>query len=449
VTNGGRVLAVDLGATSIRVAAVDLEADSPSVDLVHRWRQAPIRASDGTLRWDWPRIIAEVEAGLELARSKGPVASIGVDGWGVDYGLVGGDGDLVGLPFSYRDRRTEGWRTTAEVIGFERLYEITGIQIMGINTLFQLAVHDRLELERAERLLFLPDLLVHALTGFEKAERSNASTSAMVDISKAEWSEEILATIAAPTSIFPELVDAGQPAGMWRGIPVTTVGSHDTASAFLGMPGVPDSRTVFVSSGTWVLVGVERDAPNTSESARLANFSNERGAFGGVRFLKNIMGFWMLEQCRPEWGNPTMEELVAEAEIVTWPVPTVDATDDRFLSPASMVHEMVVAAGFLHEPSRAEIVRCILESIAMSVGTVIDELTEITGERMERISVVGGGARVTLLNQLIGRRTGLPITVGSSEATALGNAVAQGLGIGRFQNPTQARQWLETTGLTL
>lgn len=449
MTGKQRVLAVDLGASSVRVASVDLSAPVPKVEILHRWRHSPVRSADGTLRWDWPRITSEVEAGLSRALASGPVASIGVDGWGVDYGLITEDGNLVALPFSYRDPRTDDWRATAESIGVDRIYAITGVQLMAINTLFQLAVHDRDELDRAATLLLLPDLMVRWLTGFQGAERSNASTSAMLDVQDGRWSRDLVGEIGLPPGILPEVIEAAQPAGSWQGIPVTTVGSHDTASAFLGMPGSAGPGTVFVSSGTWVLVGVEREQADTSEPARVANFSNERGALGGFRFLKNITGFWMLEQCRSAWGHPPIENLVREAGEVDGAVPLLDVTDDRFLSPKSMLQEITETAEFGHEPTRAEIVRCILESIASSVAGVVDELSAITGTEMERVFVVGGSARVGLLNELIARYTALPVVVGSSEATALGNAVVQGLGIGHFDRLEEARQWLKATGAPL
>lgn len=449
MTAGARVVAIDLGAASIRVAAVDLAAAVPEVEVLHRWRNSPVEAADGTLRWDWPRIVSEVETGLERAVAAGPVASIGVDGWGVDYGLVDTAGDLVALPFSYRDARTEQWESTLDAIGADRIYAITGIQLMAINTLFQLAVHDRAELDRARAMLLLPDLMVHALTGAQGAERSNASTSAMLDVSDGGWSGELIDGIGLSGEILPQIVDAPQRAGWWQGIRVTTVGSHDTASAFLGMPGSPGPGTVFVSSGTWLLVGVERDHADTSEPARLANFSNERGALGGFRFLKNVTGFWMLEQCRPAWGNPSIEQLIREAEAVPHSVPVVDATDTRFVSPESMLGEIVDAAGFDGEPARGEVVRCILESIATSVGDIVEELSAITGTAMERVFIVGGSARVGLLNRLIAENTGLPVVIGASEATALGNAVVQGIGVGHFADLDEARNWLEGTGVPL
>jgi rhamnulokinase len=219
------------------------------------------------------------------------------------------------------------------------------------------------------------------------------------------------------------------------------VGSHDTASAFVGVPGVPGPGSVVVSSGTWVLVGAERPTADTSEKAREANFSNEAGALGGVRFLKNVTGFWLLEQCRAAWGNPTVEELVAAAA----GAPTarvVDPADARFLAPADMEAEIRAAAGLGTAASRAEVVRCILESIASATARIADELVAVTGTPVDELLVVGGGARIRLMNELYGRHAGVPVTVGSPEATALGNAVVQGLALGRFERLEDARRWL-------
>lgn len=437
-----RVLAVDMGATSIRVASVDLDAETPAVEVVHRWHHGPVRHEDGTLRWDWDGIVSEVERGLEAGVAAGPVASIGVDGWGVDYGLVGADGKLLSPPYSHRDARTEGWRATLDRISAERLYATTGIQLMPINTIFQVAAHDRDEIARADRLVLLPDLLVRELTGWDGAERSNASTTALVDVRTGEWSGPLLEAIGLDASLVPPISTAGREVGSWRGIPVHTVGSHDTASAFVAVPGIPGPGTAIVSSGTWVLVGAERSEPETSEMARAANFSNEAGALGGVRFLKNVMGFWMLEQCRGSWGQPPLEELMAEAAGVSGDVPLVDATDDRFLAPSDMEAEIRSAAGIGEAATRAEVVRCVLESIAAGVARVVRELGEVTRTEIDELLVVGGAARIRLMNELYASHTGLPVTVGSPEATALGNGVVQGLALGRFEDLAAGRRWL-------
>jgi len=436
-----RVLAVDLGATSVRVVAVDLGAPEPAAQVLHRWRHQPVRHQDGSLRWDWHGIVREVERGLELGLAAGPVASIGVDGWGVDYGLLDRRGALLSAPYCYRDERTEGWRTTAERIGADHLYAVTGIQLLHLNTIFQLAAHDRSELRHAARLLLLPDLVVRMLTGFEGAERSNASTTALLDAETGAWSAELLEAVGLDPALLPPIVSAGLAVGSWRGVDVHTVGSHDTASAFVGVPGVPGPGSVVVSSGTWVLVGAERPAADPSEKARDANFSNEAGALGGVRFLKNVTGFWLLEQCRAAWGNPTIEELVAAAAGAP-ATRVVDPADARFLAPTDMEAEIRAAAGLGAAASRAEVVRCILESIASATARVADELVAVTGTPVDELLVVGGAARIRVMNELYGRHAGVPVTVGSPEATALGNAVVQGLALGQFERLEDARRWL-------
>ena len=420
---------------------------SRTVEVLHRWQHDPVAGSDGALRWDWPRIVAEVETGLERGLATGPVASIGVDGWGVDYGLIDSEGHLVALPYSYRDPRTEKWETTVDAIGTQRLYELTGVQIMGINTIFQLAVHDRNELEQATRLLLLPDLLVRHLGGFEGAERSNASTTGLLNIRTGEWAGELIEEIGVARSLFPDVVSAGLVAGNWNGVPIHLVGSHDTASAFLGMPGGSSPGTVFVSTGSWVIVGVERENVDDSVAARVANFSNEAGALGGTRFLKNVVGFWILEKCRAAWGHPPMELLMDEAASVMDPGPIFDAGDHRFVNPADMEEEIRDATGLSVDTPRSVIVRSVLDSIVDGIARVIDELASITETRVSQVAVVGGGARVPLLHELLGTRTGLRVVRGSPEATALGNAVVQGIALGRFDGIDDARGWLEASGV--
>jgi rhamnulokinase len=442
----GRVLAVDLGATSVRVAAVDLDADEPAVEVVHRWAHSPQPGPDGTLRWQWDHIVAEVEHGLAAAMATGPVASIGVDGWGVDYGLLDERDELVASPWSYRDRRTEGWMATADRIGPERLYEITGVQQMAVNSIYQLAAHERTELDRAERLLLLPDLLVHHLTGHVGAERSNASTTGLLDARTGTWSDQLISAIALRRSLFPEPVSAGTRAGTWRDVPVHLVGSHDTASAFLGMPGGGAPGTVFVSAGTWVIAGVERPEVDTSPQARAANFSNEAGALGGFRFLRNVIGFWLLERCRLGWGDPPLGALLAEAAAVDRPVPGFDVEDERFLAPEDMEAEIRDAAGIGEDVPRGVIVASVLGSIAAGVARIVADLETVTGEAPRGLAVVGGGAGTGLFHELLGHETGLPVVAGSVEATALGNAVVQGIALGRFDGLPEARSWLEPTG---
>jgi len=424
-----RVLAVDLGATSVRVAEVDL--DTSEIEIVHRYAHEPLRDGDGSLRWDWERITAEVRRGLEAGVARGPVASIGVDAWGVDYGLLDASGTLVAPPFCYRDARTSNWRETAERIGERKLYATTGIQLMAVNTIFQLAAHRRDELDRARGLLMLPELVVHSLTGCGWSERTSAGTTQLVDVRTGGWSEELLAEIDVPRALLPDIANATTRAGTWNGVPVHLVGGHDTASAVAAVPG-----GVFVSSGTWMLVGTERANADTSEAARAGNWSNEPGVCGGVRFLRNVMGLWMLERCRAEWGHPPGLLEAAEAAPRG---PIVDATDERFLAPRSMVAEVIAAAGLRDAAPPEVVVRCVLDSLAITCARVVAELAKLTGDAVTRIHVVGGGARNTVLNRLLEGACGVPVTAGSTEATALGNALVQGIALGRFDSLEDAR----------
>lgn len=442
-----RVLAVDLGATSVRVASVDLDKPDPEVDVVHRWRHAPVTEADGSLRWDWTGIVDHVELGLEKALESGPVASIGVDGWGVDYGIIDAEGELVDLPYSYRDNRTDGWEATADRIGHDRLYEITGIQLMGINTIFQLAADTSNRLASARHILLLPDLLVNHLTGWVGCELSNMSTTGLMDAREHIWADELIEAIGVPRALFPRPASAGTPVGSWRDMPVNLVGSHDTASAFLGVPFQPEVRSVFVSAGSWVIVGVERDDPDTSDRARQLNFSNEGGGMGGVRFLKNVVGFWILERCREAWGDPSIEDLIAEASAVEGDVPTFDARDHRFVSSTDMLTEVTAAASLPNDAPQALVVRSIIESIVAGVVRVIREIADVTGQPPAQAVLVGGGSRIPLVRELLARRSGIDVVVGSAEATALGNAIVQGVAIGHFADLGEARRWLAPSGV--
>ena len=440
-----RVLAVDLGATSVRVAAIDLDDEMPSVDVIHRWRHEPVADHRGSLRWDWTGIVHHVEKGLRLGMDAGPVASIGVDGWGVDYGLIDAAGELVDQPYAYRDTRTSRWEQTATRIGVDRLYEVTGVQLMGLNTIFQLAADSPERHAKAHRLLLLPDLMVHHLTGWVGAERSNLSTTGLMDADTGDWSDALIACLGVDRTLFPAPASAGTGVGEWNGVPIHLVGSHDTASAFLGMPGAgPD--TVFVSTGSWVIVGVERPAPDTSPAALAANFSNEAGALGGIRFLKNVVGFWILEQCRTGWGNPPIEDLIGEAGAMWDGVPTFDASDHRFVSAHDMLAEVHAAAGLPQDAPRPVVVASILRSIVAGVVRVVGEIHTALGRRPTRLALVGGGARIALLAELLEAESGLDVVVGSPEATAIGNAVAQGIAIGRFDGLGDAREWVSRGG---
>ena len=394
------VLAVDLGASSARVAAVDLTTSS--LEIVHRVAHRPV-AVDGILRWDWPHLVDAVRVGLRRGLAAGPVASIGIDTWGVDYGLVDRSGRLVEAPISY-----------LSVSGFAPLpldpihrYRTTGIQDLAINTIYQLAAHDRTVLARASHVLMLPSLLIHELCGAVTAERTSAGTTGLVDLSTATWSEELLAAIDVDPALFPPIRPPLAPVGAFDGVPIHLVGGHDTASAVLAAgPGV------FIASGSWMLVGVTRPAPDVSDAARAANFSNEPGVLDGVRFLRNVVGLSLLS-----FVDGPLAPILAAAARLPAGGPIIDVADPA--TPAA------VAA--IRPIERA--VRCAIDSIAFGVAGVIDQLRGLVGPVTE-VTMVGGGAANPLLVRALSDACGVDIRVGPVEATAIGNAMAQGLALG-------------------
>lgn len=423
------VVAVDFGASSVRVCRVEL-TPAPRLEVVHRHEHAPV-AGSATLRWDWDRLVAEMHRGLERALEAGPVASIGIDTWGVDYGLLDGRARLLEPPVSYRDARTAGYRALAERIGTRRLYEIAGLQLMPVNTIFQLASHDPDVMSRAARVLMLPELLVHELTGVVTAETTSAGTTGLVDLATGTWSGELIDAIGLAPSLFPEIRPATAAVGRWRGVPVHLVGGHDTASA---VAAGAVAGAAFVSAGTWLLVGRERATPDTSPEAEAENFANEQGALGGIRFLRNVAGWWILEEMRRAWGGPPVEDLLEDAVTVGSGVPVADLRDGRFLAPLDMVAEYREAARLDPGAERRVVVRSVVESMAATVAATVAHL----GPTRE-VRVFGGGSRSELLLDRLGARTGLPVTAGPVEAAALGNALVQGVALGVYESLGDAR----------
>lgn len=427
------VLAVDWGASSIRVGRVTMSADGVDVDVVHRFAHRPVVDAAGAMRWDWDRLVAETEHGLAVGLARGPAASIGVDTWAVDYGLLDGHGQLLSPPFCYRDPRTARYRAVVERIGVERFYGVTGLQLLPFNTVFQLAAHDPRELRAAERLALLPDLLVGHLTGFAGTERTVASTTGLLDVRHGTWSALLCEELGLPDRLLSPVHRAGEHIGGWRGVPVHLVGAHDTASAVVA--GARDGEH-FVATGTWLLVGDERDEPDTSEASRAAGFTNELGALGGVRYLRNVAGWWLIDECARTWGTP-VQQLLAEAADATRDVPVFDATDERFLTPASMPAEIAAAAGVDAAADRALLIRIAIESMADAVAVVARRLEG--GGPARPIRVFGGGSRSELFVDALARRLDAPVRRGPVEATIIGNALAQGVALGVFGSLTEAR----------
>jgi rhamnulokinase len=433
-----RVAAVDMGATSVRVAVVELEAEASRLEIVHRWQHGPETCPDGSVRWRWPELLKNVRLGLDHALETGPIASIGIDGWAVDYGLLDEQGRLLSDPHSYRSTRTDGWRAVARSLGEADLYRRTGVQLMPINTIFQLAAHDRTELERAARLLMLPELVAYELTGAAVGERSNAGTTGLLDVATGAWANDLAEAVGVSSSILPVVRPAGRLLGEHRGVPVHLVAAHDTACAVAASPLGPADRG-FLSAGTWFLVGIERPAADTSEAARAANFSNEPGAAGGFRFLKNVPGFWLLERCASECGDTTARELLDLPGAGDQVGSIFDVREDRFLAPEHMADEVRAAAGLAADAPRAAVVSSIVRSIAAGVASVIDELRSI--QPLSELAIVGGGAASPVVRRAVEEAAGVRLVAGPPEATALGNALLQGMSLGRFSTLGDARVW--------
>lgn len=426
------VAAVDCGATSVRVCRIDLDAPTLAPEVVHRVAHAPVSDAVGHLRWDWDVIIAAVFEGLERCLELGPLASIGVDTWAVDYGLLDESGQLISPPYSYRDHRTDDYRTIVDNFGSAAMYRINGLQLQPFNTIFQLANHDPEELSRATRLLWMPELIVHALTGVALTERTSAGSSGLVDLANGDWSSELLAVAGVDETLIGRIEPAGQVVGRWRDIPVALVGGHDTASAVAGMGQRSPGGSAFVASGTWMLAGVERPTPDTSAWAQERNFTNEAGALGGFRFLRNVTGFWLLEQCRLQWDDLPIEALVAAAEQVEdhARLPVVDVDHEDLRAPEDMLTAYTALAGLRRDADPGLVARSIVESVATRTAEVIAQLAEVA--RFDNIVLFGGAARMELLVTRLAELTELTVSVGAPEAAALGNALVQGVAIGTY-----------------
>jgi rhamnulokinase len=407
-----------------------------------RFANRPVVGDDG-LHWDVTALHRQALDGLRAAAASvdGALVSVGIDSWAVDYGLLR-DGRLLAEPFHYRDeRRGEvGPRLVHERISQADLYARTGLQHLPFNTVYQLAADARLA--EADRLLLVPDLLARWLTGVEVAERTNASTTGLLDVRTGAWDEELIATLGLPRGLLADLVDPGSTIGTLLpevgeavgapGLPVVAVGSHDTASAVVGVPMTGDGAA-YVSLGTWGLVGLELDAPVLTEAARTANFTHEGGVDGTVRFLTNVMGTWLLSETLRTWGREDLSALLAAAADVTGPVPVFDVQDPRFVPPGDMPGRIAVwcAEHDVAAPvDDAVLVRSIVESLAAAYADALATGATLAGRTVRQVHVVGGGSQNALLCQALADRSGLPVVAGPVEATALGNVLVQGRAAG-------------------
>jgi rhamnulokinase len=457
-------VAIDLGAGSGRALLGRVTDAGLTLEELHRFTYGP-RQSDGHLRWDMARLHDGLSAGLAAARAAAeragaPIASIGVDAWGVDYGLVDRDGRLVEEPIAYRDARTAGVMddVLARVPRAE-IFRRTGIQFMPINTIYQLAAHVRDGLSpRADGLLLIPDLCHLFLSGERRGEYTDASTTQLLGAASRQWDDDLFARLGLPRALMPALVEPGAVLGTLRpglrerdaeaSIRVVAPATHDTASAVVGTPLTPG--WAYVSSGTWSLVGVERDTAVLTPEAAAENFTNEGGAGGTIRLLRNVMGLWLLESCRREWASaaPDIDGLVAGAARIEGAPVVIDVDHPSLLNPPSMltaVRALLEAGGHGMPDTPAGVARVIFDSLAQGYARVVAAIERLTGTPIPGIHVVGGGSRNGYLNQATADATGKPVLAGPVEATAAGNVIVQAVACGTLASIAEGRAHLART----
>lgn len=450
--NEATAIAVDLGAESGRVVAVSLENGHVAGREVHRFQNRPVKVA-GHFHWDVLSLFAEIEAGIDESLAHRP-ASVGIDTWGVDFALLDGNGVLLGNPWHYRDSRTQGvYERMFERLSRHAIFEETGVQFQLFNTLVQLysmAEREDPRLKVVETFLMLPDLLHFWLTGRKACEFTIATTSQMLTAGTTTWSPLLLDLLGMDAGAFPEVVMPGTHLGDYRGLQVILPACHDTGSAFMGVPlKSAAEEAVFVSSGTWSLVGTEIPAPITSREAMEANVTSEGTANGGYRLVKNVMGLWIMQQCRQAWNAAGLDmsyadlAAAAEKEPALRSVVPVDHPD--FWGPGdhvSMVQELCRQRGEPVPDTPAAVARCVFDSLALAYRIGVDQLASLTGRKFKVVHVVGGGSSNAALNRAIAHATGLPVLAGPREATALGNGLTQLVALGAIGSFNEARALL-------
>jgi len=458
-------IAVDLGAGSGRVFLVGVAPGELLLEEARRFHYPPDRR-DGHLRWDLPRIFTEIKAGLyaagERARRLGrPVVSIGVDSWAVDYGLIDAAGNLIEDPVCYRDERTAGiMEPVFERLPRAEIFARAGIQFLNFNTLFQLFAHAQAGIPAgAAKLLMIPDLINFLLTGRPVVEYTNATTTQMVNAVTPAWDSTIIEQLNLPAHLLPDIVPAGSDLGPLRpelaeelnlkNVRVVAPATHDTGSAVAGAP--LEDGWAYISSGTWSLVGVELNRTLINREVARQNFTNEGGAFGTIRFLKNVMGLWILESCRGEWRERGLavdyDALLGEVETQRDFPALIYPDDARLFNPPSMtaaIAKQLAETGQTISGEPLALAKAILDSLALRYASVIRAIEALTGKPIKGVQIVGGGSQNNYLNQATANAARLPVLAGPVEATVIGNALIQAIAAGRFATLADARRSVAT-----
>lgn len=455
-------VAIDLGAESGRVMKGILADGKLHLEEVNRFPNGmvPIR---GHYHWNLIRLYeAMIEGFQKCAQSDIPIESIGVDSWGVDFALLAEDESLMGLPVAYRDSRTDGMMEKLfERIPSETVYEKTGIAFMKFNSIYQLlalSTQQSQALKNANHFLMVPDYFHYLFTGKFTNEYTIASTSQGVNLKTRKWDPDILKAIGAPEGMMGELIEPGTFIGPLDEqlqtltglgpVPIVAPGGHDTASAVAAVP-AEGKNWAYISSGTWSLMGIETDKPMSTQKAYEYNFTNEGGVFNTIRFLKNIMGLWLVQRCRAAFDKEldygTLTQMAADApEFVS----LIDPDQDAFMNPLSMTEAIADFCKLTGQPvpaSEGAYVRCCLESLALQYRLVMQQLSEVHDIQFEKLHIVGGGTQNKLLNQFTADAVGIPVVTGPVEATVIGNIVVQAIGLGHIQSISEARQMIRSS----
>jgi len=485
-----KYIAVDLGAESGRVMLGSVSAERLVLEEIHRFGNGPVE-DRGALRWDFARLLSEIKTGIGKAAkaARAQVWGIGIDSWGVDFGLLDADGKLIENPYHYRDSQTNGMMEKAfELIsspreightnqsgktseesdisrGKREIYENTGIQFMQLNSVYQLLamrLNRSVALAKAKTLVFIADLFSYFLCGKIFAEYSLASTSQFMDMRTGRWSKEVLDRLSLPVAIMPKVVPPGTVVGQLTSqigkelgcgpVPVIAIGSHDTASAVVAVPASPETKWAYLSSGTWSLMGVEVPQAIVNDKTFEYSFTNEGGVENTIRLLKNIMGLWLMQECRRQWQREGTElsygELAALAQEAKPFARHIDVDYSEFLAPGDMpkrINGYLVKTKQKPIRDKGQMVRVILESLALKYRSIMEAVEDVAGHRIDVLHIVGGGIQNELLCEFTANALGKKVVTGPVEATASGNILMQAIATGQIKTLAEARQIVRNT----
>ena len=457
-----KYIAVDLGAESGRVMHGSVSAGRVVLEEIHRFGNGPIKDS-GSLRWDFNKLLSEIKTGIgKAAKAAGAqVWGIGIDSWGVDFGLLDADGELIENPYHYRDSQTNGMMEKAFKLMSKRdIYENTGVQFMQLNSLYQLLamrLNNSIALAKAANLIFIADLFSYLLCGKIFAEYSLASTSQFMDMRTSQWSKEILDKLSLPIEIMPKIIQPGSVVGQLTSeigkeidcgpIPIIAVGSHDTASAVAAVPAAGDVNWAYLSSGTWSLMGVEVPKAIINDKTFKYEFTNEGGVENTIRLLKNIMGLWLTQECRRQWQREGTDlsyaDLTAMAEKAKPFARHIDVDYSGFLAPGDMpkrINDYLKETGQKPINDKGQMTRTILESLALKYRSIMEAVEDVAENKIDILHIVGGGIQNGLLCQFTANALGKKVITGPIEATASGNILMQAIATGQIQTLAEARQ---------